>query len=276
MSKGHLTLFIFFIALASAKLTPINKCNVVQKTMLTCLQATGEDLPKISQPIIEWILFSKSNVPIVKKQYLKNFPGLTDFHAEKSGIETVEDDAFQNMASLNWVDISFNKIKRISPNLFQNCPNMYHFNVSGNTELVIPDNEPFLNAPQLKWLDLQQSNIERLSSFTFKNLPGLKYLSLAKNNIKILPDDVFKSLSNLNSLDLSGNKIRTVSVTVFAHMKPLVLHLAGNPWDCDCNLNPVIQWSKRNLVKDDAACVKPDTKKWKEVVLTCPKTNTVA
>lgn len=269
MSKIFFAFFLVSVALTSAKVTALNKCNVVKNTMLTCLQATGEDLPKTPQPIVEWILFTKSSVPVVKKDYLKNFPKLTDFHAENAGVERIENDAFKNMAEINWVDVSFNKITTIHPDLFQNCPKMYHFNVSGNTGLVIPEKGPFLNAPQLQWLDLQQSNIEKISPDTFKNLAGLKYLNLAKNNIKVLPNDVFKSQTKLNSLDLSGNKLKTAPISVFQHMKPLVLHLAGNPWECDCNLWPFMEWTKRNLVKDQVTCVKPSDKKWKEVSLTC-------
>lgn len=277
MPKIFLIFFLISVALTSAKVTALNKCNVVQKTMLTCLGGTGEDLPKTSQPIVEWILFSKSSVvPVIKKAYLKNFPKLTDFHAENSAIEKIEDDAFRNMAELNWVDVAFNKLTTIHPDLFKDSPNMYHFNVSGNTQLVIPEKGPFLNAPQLQWLDLQQSNIEKLSPDTFKNLANLKYLNLARNNIKVLPNDVFKSLTKLNSLDLSGNKLKSAPISVFQHMKPLVLFLADNPWECDCNLWPVIQWSRRNLVKDNAACVKPDNKIWKEVSLTCTKPISVA
>lgn len=267
--QAILTAFLFLTG-ASAIPKPQDNCILVGG-IFGCFKATEKDLAKTPHPGVTRIILSQSTIPTIKKEFFTNFPVLTDFDCNGNEIETIEDDAFQNTALLKYVGFSDNRLKRINPDVFQNCPNIFWFNVSDNANLTIPNNEPFLNAPHLQVLDLQRCNIEKLFSITFKNLTGLTFLSLAGNNIKVLPDDVFKPLNNLEILDLSDNKMETISLQVFADIRPLFLFLAGNPWECDCALYPVIQWIASFLVKEEITCVKPYDKKWRDVVLNCPK-----
>lgn len=250
----------------SVKDVRANKCRVVQKTTLTCVEATPEDFPKSKNEKIEWVLFSKSNFPIITKEQMQNFPSLTDLHAENNGIEKIEKNAFSAANKLNWVDVSFNKLTTISPDIFKDSPKIYYFNASGNPDLVIPKNKPFLKAPSLQWLLLQQSNIAAVYSETFQDVPGLKVLSLSDNALTTLPPDVFVGLKNLYSLDLSKNKFTSLPVTLFEPLKYISLYLGENPWNCDCDLNPTIQWAKNRRLKDEVRCAKPENKKWQEMI----------
>lgn len=285
---GYFKIFIIFTVVLSTNSTRIDKCPVRPSiSVLQCTGATGDDLPQQPLPQIELLRLINSSVPKIKKEYIKNFPELKNFQAGSSGIETIEDNTFRNMTYLERINISNNKLRRINPDLLQDCPAIFEFDASGNTQLEIPIDKSFLNTPVLTALILSRCKIEKVSSFTFKNLTGLEHLSLAENNIETLPDDVFESLTKLYSIDLSGNKMKTISRQVFRYMpiKGTVLRfarlttlsfprLSNNPWECDCALYPMIQWFKEGNQNEELACVKPDTKKWKEIEdLNCSNNN---
>ncbi|EEB14013.1 Chondroadherin precursor, putative [Pediculus humanus corporis] len=204
-----------------------DKCRIVQKTTLTCVESTPEDFPSVKNDKIEWLLISKSNIPSITKNLLKHYPSLTDLHAEKNEIEKIDENAFSATKNLDWVDVSFNKITTVSPKIFSNCPNIQYFNISGNPNLVIPENEPFIESPSLQWLLLQQSNIKMVYEETFKGVPGLKVLSLSDNQLKTLPENVFNNLNNLYSLDLSKNQFTTLPVSLFEPLQYISLYGLG-------------------------------------------------
>ncbi|KAK6643455.1 hypothetical protein RUM43_004960 [Polyplax serrata] len=238
--------------------------------MLTCLDSTAGDLPNAVSDEIEWLIFTRSNVPVLKKQHLANFPSLTDLHLKETNLEKIEDDAFSGSKALAWVDVSLNKLTTINPNLFDGCTAMYYLNVSGNPNLVIPKNEPFLNAPQLKWLLIQNSGVKELYSETFSKLTGLKFLSLSDNELSTIPSDLFKPMKHLTSLDLSRNHFKTINIDM-PTFRTLALYMSDNPWECDCKLFPTIEWSKNHRIKDEVRCMKPDDKKWQEITtMNCP------
>lgn len=248
----------------------MDKCRPVKNTMLTCLDSTAGDLPKGVNNEIEWLIFTRSNVPVLNKNHLSNFPSLTDLHLKDAKLEKIEDDAFVNSNSLAWVDVSINKLTTIHPDLFKNCREMYYFNVSGNPNLIIPKNSPFLNAPQLKWLLMQNSGIKKLYSETFDKMPSLKFLSLSDNELSTIPSDLFKPLKHLTSLDLSRNNFKSINIDM-PTFRTLALYMSDNPWECDCSLFPTIEWAKNHRMKDEVRCVKPENKKWQEVTnLNCP------
>lgn len=260
--------FLSLIASISGSLLQ-NKCYYaipslmkVELPSIVCSGISTQDEFKIPHPMINKIVISDSNVSVVKTQFLKNFPKLMVYHAENSQIREVERDAFHNSQSLHRVEIIHNNLTRINPDLFWNCPKIAAFNLTGNPGLIIPDEEPFLNAPQLKWLDIRRCNIQMLTFANFKNVPNLTFLSLAGNQLRALYEDVFKALPNLKMLDLTGNKLRTVSLMVFSYMhNPAALYLSGNPWDCNCSMYPVIKCLTQ-FAKDNVKCAEPDGRNW--------------
>ncbi|KAL0278128.1 UNVERIFIED_CONTAM: hypothetical protein PYX00_000037 [Menopon gallinae] len=235
--------------------------------MLTCLEATVEDLPRQKQDQINWLLFVRSNVPIIKRETMKLYPALTDLHATNAGVEKVEADAFRDLKELNWVDLSYNKLSALDAELFKEARTFYYLNVSGNPDLVIPKDGPFIDSPKLNWLDISLCGIKELYPNTFGKLRGLKVLSLAGNKLETLPRGVFQPLQNLYSLDLSNNLFRTVNPVVFKDMKHLSLYLGKNPWECDCSLYPLMEWVKTRRMKDEVRCAKPEDKLWKDVTI---------
>ena len=70
------------------------------------------------------------------------------------------------------------------------------------------DEIPFDSLRNLKFLYLDENQIEEIKGRHFEKLNKLEYLSLSKNKISSLDDDVFDSLVNLKRLDLDENLLR--------------------------------------------------------------------
>jgi len=248
-----------FVVVSEAAL---DKCRVTGKTFFTCVDAKDEDLPTSPQFNIQWLTFKRSTVKHVKSSLLKNFPQLTDFHAESTGIQKIDDDAFKIPKLIDWIDLSNNQIKSIHVDLLKGTKTS-HFNISGNSGLAIPKNKPFLEADDLAWLDLQSCDISELYSETFSKLPKMRDLSLAYNKLKALPDDIFVKNVRLLSINISGNNFKFLNPIIFQNKRVLAATMGDNPWECDCKLSPLLSWSKRNVMKgNDVSCAKPVVKPW--------------
>lgn len=260
-----------FLVLIICSANGLKKCRVTIDTTLTCKNASPEDFPNVRNDKITWVLLKDSNVPILKKEMLRHYPSLTDVHAENNGLEKIEEDAFEESKVLDWVDVSNNKLTAISSNIFANCPLIQYFNVSGNPNLKLPKNKPFVKARSLEWLDLKQTNLKTVYPETFAEVPKLKVLSLADNALTTLPPKVFDNLNNLYSLDLSNNQFSFLPATLFQPLTHASLYLSGNPWECDCKLVPFVKWVKKQSLRDAVECSEPKNKKWTELTeMSCP------
>lgn len=130
---------------------------------------------------------------------------------------------------------------------------MWYLYLQNNVIETIP-RKSFLNATQLKWINLNRNKITSrgIEKGVFNNLKGLLYLflednelkevpsplppsleqlRLARNKITTIPEGVFSNLANLTMLDLHHNKLldNTLSSNTFQGLHSLVqLNAAQN------------------------------------------------
>ena len=103
----------------------------------------------------------------------------------------VEDDAFEGLLNLEYLDISDNKVLSLPASALGRLP-------------------------QLKRLKADYNRIGALSEEILKSVKGLEELSLAYNIIREIPKGTFGDLTNLKILNLFGNQIAMVDQTTFA------------------------------------------------------------
>ena len=88
------------------------------------------------------------------------------------------------------------------------------------TNLVHP--RAFLGiAKQLHYLDLQWSNLTKLTSKVFRGMVLLQNLSLAQNHLRHIPRGLFQDLCRLRRLSLTGNSLGKLSTDVFRYQTNL-------------------------------------------------------
>ncbi|GIY57032.1 protein toll [Caerostris darwini] len=110
------------------------------------------------------------------------------------------------------------------------------------------------NLTNLKVLNLSHNRIEVFSPGEFYNMNSLTELHLEMNRIATLDSEI-RTLTQLRILSISNNQIRTIFTN---QIPPRLTHLylAGNPFHCDSQLLPFLQFlnSSEDLTTDEHLC----------------------
>ncbi|PSN44465.1 hypothetical protein C0J52_10967 [Blattella germanica] len=136
-------------------------------------------------------------------------------------IEAIDSYVFRGLVNLQNVVLDYNNIRSIKPDAFKSNIKLSKLSLRNNHLLQIPSHSPFVDAPYLEQLFLPGCNISRISGTTFMNTPGIKILDLSNNSLETINKDIFGSLCRLSRI-----------------------HLSGNPFRCDCDLQEVWNWTE--------------------------------
>lgn len=159
------------------------------------------------------------------------------------------------LVRLRTLDFSFNSLTQIDTDMEQKyCLNNFTFlekldmgfNMLG-PYFAIPGfyDQPFTGLVNLRTLILSANNITSTQPRILDNIPSLKRLDLSANNILTLDTVAF----SFSFVDFSLNEVTIVSPAVISRLTPSVrLSLAGNPFDCSCDLIPFLQWIADNKI----------------------------
>uniref|UniRef100_A0A4W3I7E6 Slit homolog 1 protein n=1 Tax=Callorhinchus milii TaxID=7868 RepID=A0A4W3I7E6_CALMI len=106
---------------------------------------------------------------------------------------------------------------------------------------------------------LYGNKITELPKGLFEGLFSLQLLLLNANKINCLRVDAFQDLHNLNLLSLYDNKLQTIAKGTFAPLRAIqTLHLAQNPFICDCHLKWLADYLHANPIETSGArCTSP-------------------
>ncbi|KAH0616282.1 hypothetical protein JD844_027288 [Phrynosoma platyrhinos] len=106
---------------------------------------------------------------------------------------------------------------------------------------------------------LYGNKITELPKGLFEGLFSLQLLLLNANKINCLRVDAFQDLHNLNLLSLYDNKLQTIAKGTFSPLRAIqTLHLAQNPFICDCHLKWLADYLHTNPIETSGArCTSP-------------------
>ncbi|NXU80145.1 LRC19 protein, partial [Oreotrochilus melanogaster] len=149
----------------------------------------------------------------------------------------------RNITSL---DLSFNSL--VVPHhgtLLMHFSSLHSLNLSSNALLALGP-AIFSNLKALRLLDLSSCSIAYLHVDAFKGLGNLHTLLLRNNNLHELKVPFFLPLKALFHLDLQHNELVSVNTLSLQLMEAVPqVQLEGNPWVCDCAMQPLQQWLQR-------------------------------
>ncbi|XP_012271983.1 toll-like receptor 6 [Orussus abietinus] len=120
---------------------------------------------------------------------------------------------FAGLIRLVLLDLSYNRIERLDPSLFQDLYTLQILNLRHNEIATIPVDalSPMSN---LHTLELASNRLVHLDAYSLNGLFALSHLALDSNLLETIHPDAFRNCSGLEDLDLSRNNLKTVPVAL--------------------------------------------------------------
>ncbi|KAM9167314.1 leucine-rich repeat-containing protein 19 [Mergus octosetaceus] len=181
---------------------------------------------------------------------------------EESGknLSRIPTDLLPNVTVLS---LKNNKItlKDNGKDILQRLTNLTELYLNENMITVLCNNS-FYSLTKLIILDISNNLISIVHPAAFAGLNQLSVLNLSYNRITQLDSDVFSSLKSLRVLNLQNNFLKSFHIK--SSFKLATITLAGNPWNCSCDLLDLqISLTASNVTmenENNTTCTFPKTK----------------
>jgi hypothetical protein len=145
---------------------------------------------------------------------------------------------FIHCRTITTLDLSDNKISMINSNTFH---------LLNHLKILLLNNNPlgqglltnYLLKPlkNLQYLDLENTQLENLSSFLFISNQRLKSIKLRRNSFNSTLKRTFCGTRSLIEIDLVSTNIHSLDICTYHQISSLRhLYLMNNPLDCTCDL----------------------------------------
>ncbi|XP_067134633.1 protein toll-like [Centruroides vittatus] len=224
-------------------------------TKLECLDLGFNRIKDLPSDMIKGLfnlrtfyIYRNDDLSEIPFRFFKKLYNLTKFDAGSCSFSSLEEDVFSDLINLKIVNLNFNKIEHLPPNLFRNNKLLTKFSCSYNKISTLPT-EFFHGLSELRELRLRENWLENLPEDVFHNLSSLQSLDLSKNRLTFLHENTFLPLTSLMYLDLSANNLTKLTnkhpFGISKHLTSLKLNNAGLiQW-------PVINWTEYNFTEVD-------------------------
>eukprot|EP00063_Salmo_salar_P080938 XP_014055773.1 PREDICTED: trophoblast glycoprotein-like [Salmo salar] len=262
-----LRLWFFFAVLVSNSACP-DKCVCFTSTV-KCL---NQGLFAVPQPLpanTKTLFITGNNIShLTAVSFPVPLEQLTDLYLTGNQVELVDHNVFNNLPNLRLLDLSNNRILHFSAQAFPDYNKLLDLNLSSAFYNRTSMDELFSllrsgGALQLTRLDLSNNDLVVLPEDMFSRLSNLTILNLQNNSLIFIQKGML-SVPRLRELDLRNNALRELPNTTLMDLslKPgLQVHLAGNPWLCDCNIEDLVAWLKSSeqvTDKQNMTCSDPE------------------
>ncbi|XP_049945787.1 insulin-like growth factor-binding protein complex acid labile subunit [Schistocerca serialis cubense] len=194
---------------------------------------------------------------------------LASLYLDNNHLADIEVGTFDHQGELAFLVLSGNRLTTLRRTMFTRLPRLSTLIVNDNRVTSV-DRDTFWDNPLLSVLSIIGNAIERLPADLFSRNPNLQEVRLRINRLSLVQPGTFRNNSRLQYLELDHNLLQTMDVSV---IEPLVwlkgLTLEGNPWTCDCALEPLFTKIRKHGIvvrADPAICASPLDLKGKEVL----------
>jgi hypothetical protein len=186
---------------------------------------------------------------------------LQNLHLRSNGLTNIPIRAFLECRSLEFLDLSYNRIKALTRTTFLGLQRLMELHLEHNQFSRI-NFFLFPRLANLRSLYLQWNRIRVVNQGLPWTWYTLQKLDLSGNEIQTLDPAVFHCLPNLQILNLESNKLSNVSQeAVSAWISLTAISLAGNMWDCGAGICPLVAWLRNFRGNKDTTmiCSSPKT-----------------
>ncbi|NXP47578.1 MXRA5 protein, partial [Heliornis fulica] len=228
VSRALSVVLILGLGLPPAALGCPHPCACYVPSEVHCTFRSLAAVPARIPKHVERINFGFNSIQSI---YENSFAGLTKLELlmiHGNDIQNIPNGALKDLMSLQVFKISYNKLKVITGQTLQGLSSLMRLHMDHNRiEFIHPN--AFNGLTSLRLVHLEGNLLQQLHPITFSTFMVLDYFKL----------------STVRHLYLSENALRTLPAGMFQGM-PLLenLYLHGNPWDCDCSLNWLLEWNE--------------------------------
>ncbi|XP_070267165.1 LOW QUALITY PROTEIN: protein phosphatase 1 regulatory subunit 29 [Myotis yumanensis] len=135
-----------------------------------------------------------------------------------------------------------NKLKAVLYSSLNRFGNLTDLNLTKNEISYIEDGA-FLGQASLQVLQLGYNKLSNLTEGMLRGMGRLQFLFVQHNLIEVVTPAAFSECPSLISIDLSSNRLSRLDGATFASLASLmVCELAGNPFNCECDLYGFLTW----------------------------------
>ncbi|XP_037990751.1 toll-like receptor 3 [Motacilla alba alba] len=209
-----------------------NLCGLILNNVQLGENRTKKLCTELSNTAIRNLSLSRVKLSYIGKSTFQGLQGtnLTILNLSQNSLSVVEDDSFQWLSSLQYLNLKINNI-HVSSRLFYGLSSLKYLNLINSIAGKIEDFS-FHWLYHLEYLIMDNNNFPGITANMFTGLKNLKYLSLCNCNINLqrITDKTFSSLANssLHVLNLTKTRISTIESGAFSslgHLKILDLGL---------------------------------------------------
>uniref|UniRef100_A0A182N2R2 LRRCT domain-containing protein n=1 Tax=Anopheles dirus TaxID=7168 RepID=A0A182N2R2_9DIPT len=196
-----------------------------------------------SNALLEQFDASRNSIVEISSKAFRNSRSLQTLDLSSNQLRELPE-SLSGLAELRELDVSFNQLTELSPNVLVSWRNLEELKVSNNKVNQLHQGS-LRNLPLLQYLDLSSNELTLLEHGSLRNLPELQELVLADNKLSELKDRVFEDLPSLQAVHLQQNNLRYISPYSFYRSPSIVyLNLSANQFR---SLDSVGLRSVRNL-----------------------------
>lgn len=165
------------------------------------------------------VTWRSSFIQTLSIKFLANLAHVEKIDLSQNRIESIPDDAFANNMNLKYLNLSHNQVRNIQPRAFDNLDQLKELDLNHN-QLELKE-QVFSSLWNLEQLDLSYNKITMLDNYYFLPNKIMSQLHLNNNKIADISKQAFVNLNLLLDLDLSYNSITLLSPQLFLSLEQL-------------------------------------------------------
>lgn len=165
------------------------------------------------------------DITYIPKSIGEFFPNLRYFRITKSALRYIEFRDFKNLKQLQTLDLSSNKIERISQCSFHYTESLVKLNLNGNKIQALHE-KTLMNLPLLEEFTANNNEITHLDGDIFQNNAQLKDIQMSGNQLTVIEVN-FQTMKSIKSLDFKNNNCIDMEYKCCTHIMDLLSNITA-------------------------------------------------
>lgn len=196
----------------------------------------------VNNPAVIQVFLNINNLTELPPGTFSYTPRLGSLYLDYNNLTQLDGSIFYNNTQLAYLSVEHNLLTRLERSAFAEVASLRYLLLCGN-RLEFVAGDAFADLPLLRELHLCHNRLLTLEPGLFSPLPQLTILWLGDNRLVDLPADAFiNGSSSIEYVFVENNALQSLDGQMVSGWSGLLgMRLYGNPWRCDCSLQPAVE-----------------------------------